>query len=144
MATLHFQVQTPLSPRHALDRLTDFSPARAHTWPNIDTKHFQVHTVGASWADVTEGSSVLGGTWERLRYTWDPLLMYVTAYTHDSNLWANNSGWEYKLTPHDGGTRITVTVIRQGKNLKGRLVALFLSLFGTDQLRSHLAHALAV
>ncbi len=72
--------------------LTDFSARRAELFPNVDTDHLQVHSVGANEADVTEGSSVLGGIWERNHYDWStPGVLKVE--TTDSNTWANGSSW---------------------------------------------------
>ncbi len=79
-------------------------------------------------ADVTEGSS---GIWERLHYDWaDPHRVVMT--TTDSNLWGGNSGHTYTLTQQPTGkTDVDVVVVRDGKNLKGRLLASVLGVFGT-------------
>jgi hypothetical protein len=75
---------------------------------------------GDSFADVTEGS---GGIWERLHYDWsDPERVVLT--TTDSNVWGGASGHTYTFTRKpDGTTDIDVVVIRDGKNLMGRLLA---------------------
>jgi hypothetical protein len=144
MAHIHFRLETKLAPDAVLAALTDFGPHRAEVWPNIDDQHFKVHSQGPGWADVTEGSSVAGGVWEREKYTWDAATRTVAVETVDSNTWGPGSRWDYKLTPSSqGGTRIEVTVERHGKGFKGRLIELGLVAAGTGTLRSQMEKALA-
>ena len=123
--------------------LTDFGPSRAEVWPNVDSAHFQVHDQGPGWADVTEGSSVAGGVWERERYSWDAAGGTVAVETLDSNTWGAGSRWDYRLTPaSDGGTTIEVTVTRNGKSWKGRTIGAALSIAGARMLRAQMKQAL--
>src|SRR5207248_1581838 len=85
MPRIHFRLRTPLAPAAVIGALTDFSPRRAEVWPNVDAAHFELHRAGPDWADVTEGSSVAGGVWERNRYQWDAEAGRVTATTVESN-----------------------------------------------------------
>jgi hypothetical protein len=143
MAEIHFHLETKLAPDAVLAVLTDFGPRRPKVWPNIDDRHFQVHGQGPGWADVTEGSSVAGGVWERERYTWDAATGHVAVETLDSNTWGPGSRWEYNLTPTpQGGTHIDVTVKRHGKGSKGRLIELGLTAVGAGMLRSQMERAL--
>jgi hypothetical protein len=82
---------------------------------------------GLSEADVTEGS---GGIWERLHYDWsDP--NHVVLTTTDSNVWGGASGHTYNFTRQPNGTTdIDVIVVREGKNLKGRLLGFVLGTIG--------------
>jgi hypothetical protein len=86
-----------------------------------------VHDRGSSQADVTEGS---GGIWERLHYDWsDP--NRVVLRTADSNVWGGASGHTYTFVRQpDGMTDIDVVVVREGKNLKGRLLGFVLRTVG--------------
>jgi len=144
MAQIHFHLETRLAPAAVLEVLTDFGPRRAKIWPNIDDQHFRVHDQGPGWADVTEGSSVAGGVWEREKYTWDAAKGTVAAETIDSNTWGPGSRWDYRLSPiAQGGTKIEVTVQRQGKSWRGRLIELALSAAGARMLRSQMEQALA-
>ncbi len=144
MAHIHFRLETRLAPDAVVAALTDFGPRRAKIWPNIDDQHFQVHGQGPGWADVTEGSSVAGGVWEREKYKWDATTGTVAVETIDSNTWGPGSRWDYKLTPTaHGGTEIEVTVQRHGKGWKGRLIELGLAAAGTRTLRSQMEEALA-
>ncbi|MDQ6918531.1 MAG: hypothetical protein M3Z98_04140 [Candidatus Dormibacteraeota bacterium] len=143
MPTIHFELQSKLAPAAVLAALTDFGPSRAKVWPNVDSAHFQLHDQGPGRAEVTEGSSVAGGVWERERYSWDAATGTVAIETLDSNTWGPGSRWDYRLTPGPaGGTRIEVTVIRNGKGLKGRLIGALLSLAGAGMLRSQMEQAL--
>ena len=144
VAHIHFKVHSKLAPGSVLDALTDFGPRRAEVWPNIDDLHFKVHGHGPGWAEVTEGSSVAGGVWERERYTWDAVTGTVAIETHDSNTWGTGSGWDYRLTPGaQGGTEVDVTVERHGKGWKGRLIGAGLAVAGRRMLRSQMEQALA-
>ena len=143
MPTVHFQVQTPLSPAAVLAALTDFSDQRAKVWPNIDAAHYKLHAQGPGWAEVTEGNSVAGGIWERNRYEWDADAGRLTITTLESNTWAPGSRWEYFLqsTP-SGGTRVEVTAVRIGHGLKGGLVGAAIAIVGRRMLRSDLEKVL--
>lgn len=144
MAEVHFHLETKLAPEGVLTVLTDFGPRRAAIWPNIDEQHFKVHEQGPGWADVTEGSSVAGGVWEREKYTWDASRGTVAAETIDSNTWGPGSRWDYKFSPSaQGGTNIDVTIKRHGKGWKGRLIELGLTVAGARMLRSQMEQALA-
>jgi hypothetical protein len=142
--TINFKLQSTLAPEAVLTALTDFGPRRSEVWPNIDSAHFKVHSQGPGWAEVTEGSSVAGGVWERERYTWDAATRTVAIETLDSNTWGPGSRWDYRLTPGSaGGTTIEVTAVRNGKGWKGRLIGIGLSLAGAGMLRSQMEQALA-
>ena len=143
MARVHFRLHTDLEPAAVVAALTDFGPGRADTWPNVDVAHLEVHDSGPGWADVTEGSPVAGGVWERLRYDWADGDR-VSAITVDSNTWAPGSRWDYRLDAvADGGTDVDVRVLRIGQGLKGRLLGAFITLFGARRLRGDMQRALA-
>ncbi len=144
MARVRFRLETRLAPADVLAALIDFGPRRAQVWPNVDDEHFKVHELGAGWAEVTEGSSVAGGVWEREKYIWDAASGTVAVETIDSNTWGPGSRWDYQLTPTaQGGTEIEVTVERHGKGFKGRLIELGLMAVGAGMLRSQMEKALA-
>ncbi len=143
MAHINFRLETKLAPQAVLSALTDFGPGRAKVWPNIDEQHFKVHSQGPGWAEVTEGSSVAGGVWEREKYTWDEAKGTVTVETLDSNTWGPGSRWDYKIaSTTSGGSVIDVSVKRIGKGLKGRLIELGLMAAGTRMLRSQMEQAM--
>jgi hypothetical protein len=127
---------TTSTPEQFLAALIDFGPGRSKLFGNSADDYLKVHHRGASDADVTEGS---GGIWERLTYDWsDPNRVVMT--TTDSNTWGGNSGHTYAFTRQpDGTTDVDVTVVRDGKNLKGRAVGLLLGIAGKRVLGGELA-----
>ena len=139
MPVVSVEVSSPLSPAEALRVITDFGPSRAEAWPGVDLSRLVVHQAGDGHADVTEGNDT---TWERVTYDWDEATGTVTARTTDSNVWAEGSRWDYRLTPVENGTLVGVRLERHGKNLKGKLIGAQLPLLGTkvvtDSLRSAL------
>ena len=61
--------------------------------------------------------------------------------TTDSNLWGGRSGHTYILTPRPGGTTdVDAVVVREGKNLMGRLLATLLSIGGKRVLAKALTN----
>ena len=51
--------------------------------------------------------------------------------TTDSNTWGGNSGHTYTFTRQSGGTTdLDAVVVREGKNIKGRLLGGVLTIFG--------------
>jgi hypothetical protein len=140
---VHFKLQSGLAPEAVLAALTDFGPSRSNVWPNVDDAHFKVHGQGPGWAEVTEGSSVAGGVWERERYSWDTANRTVAIETLDSNTWGPGSRWDYRLTSGSSrGTLIEATVVRNGKSWKGRLIGIALSIAGSGMLRNQMKQAL--
>jgi hypothetical protein len=135
LPVLHVSVSSPLPPKAALQRLTDFSPTRAETWASVDDDNLVVHGTGDGWAEVTEGSKL---AWERERYIWD-----AAAGTLNSNIWAPGSGWNYTIMPEGTGSRVEVTAVRKGYGIKGKLVGALLSLIGKRLITASTTAALA-
>jgi len=139
MSTIHFKLTTTATPEQFIAGLTDFGPGRAKLWGNSTDGYMKVHEKGSTYADVTEGS---GGIWERLNYNWsDPTHIILT--TTDSNLWGGRSGHTYTLTRQPNRTTdVDVVIVRDGKNLKGRLLGAFLGIVGKGQLEKWSANTL--
>jgi hypothetical protein len=131
MVTIHLHQTTTATPEQFVAGLTDFGPGRSKLFGNSADGYLKVHDRGPTEADVTEGSR---GIWERLHYDWsDPYRVVMT--TTDSNVWGGRSEHTYTLTPHpDGTTDVDAVVVREGKNLKGRLLAILLSTGGKSVL----------
>ena len=136
MATIRLHQTTTATPGQFLAGLTDFGPGRSKLFGNSADGYLKVHSQGPGQADVTEGSN---GVWERLHYDWsDP--RRITMTTTDSNLWGGRSGHTYTLTPQpDGTTDVEAVVVREGKNLKGRLLAILVAAGGKRVLAKALA-----
>jgi hypothetical protein len=127
MSTIHFHQTTALTPEQYVAGLTDFGPGRSKIFGNSADEYLKVHQLGSTQADVTEGS---GGIWERLHYDWSDLNRVVLTTT-DSNLWGGASGHTYTFTRQPNGTTdIDLDVVREGKNLKGRMLGFVLGTIG--------------
>jgi hypothetical protein len=131
MSTIHLRQTTTLTPEQYIAGLTDFGPGRSKLFGNSADDYLKVHHLGRSQADVTEGSR---GIWERLHYDWsDP--NHVVLTTTDSNLWGGASGHTYTFTRQPNRTTdIDVVVIRDGKNLKGKVLGVVLGIIGKGVL----------
>src|SRR6516164_3617980 len=127
MPTIHLHQKTTLTPEQYIAGLTDFGPGRARLFGNSADEYLKVHDRSSSQADVTEGSR---GVWERLHYDWsDPNRVVLT--TTDSNVWGGASGHTYTLAPRpDGQTDVDLVTVRDGKNLKGRLLGVIIGTVG--------------
>lgn len=136
MSTIHLHERTTATPEQFVAALTDFGPGRAKVFGNTDDGYLKVHERNATEADVTEGS---GGIWERLHYDWsDP--NRVVMRTTDSNLWGGDSGHVYTFTRNpDGTTDLDALIVRDGKNLKGRVLGAIVGTIG----KGHLSKALS-
>ena len=139
MPVVSVEVRSPLPPAEVLRVITDFSERRAEAWPGVDLDRLIVHESGENFAEVTEGNST---TWERERYEWDAASGTVTAKTLDSNVWAEGSRWDYRITPVEDGSLVGVRLERYGKNLKGRLIGALLPLLGKKVITDGLTSAL--
>src|SRR5215471_13091027 len=124
---IHFHETTTSTPEQFIEALTDFGLGRSKLFGNSADAYLKVHRLGRLEADVTEGS---GGIWERLHYDWsDP--NHVVLTTTDSNVWGGSSGHTYTFTRRpDGTTEIDVDVVREGKNLRGRVLGLVVRTIG--------------
>ena len=139
MPTIHLTETTTATPEQLLAGLTDFGPGRQELFGNSSDKYLKVHETRPDYADVTEGSS---GIWERLTYDWSDSRRVVMT-TIDSNIWGGRSGHTYTFTPQpDGTTRLQVDVVREGKNLKGRILGLVVGSVGKGVLRNALRNTI--
>jgi len=139
MPTFHFHETTTSTPEQFIAGLTDFGPGRSKLFGNSADDYLKVHSRGAFEADVTEGSN---GIWERLHYDWsDP--NHVVLTTTDSNLWGGASGHTYNFTRRpDGTTDVDAFVVREGKNLKGRLLGFVVGTVGKGVLEKAFANTI--
>jgi hypothetical protein len=135
MATIHLKQTTTATPEQFIAGLTDFGPDRSKLFGNSADEYLKVHDQGPDQADVTEGSR---GIWERLHYDWsDPKRVIMT--TTDSNVWGGGSSHTYTLTRQPNGTTdVDVVVVREGKNLKGRALAIVVGIAGKRMLEKEL------
>jgi hypothetical protein len=114
---------TSASPEQILAAARDFSAHRAQIWPNVEAKRLDVHERGDTWAEVTEGTMVLGVFWERRHYDWSEPGP-ITATVIESNVFKPASSWQLQASPRsDGGSNVTTTVLRDYRHgFKGTFV----------------------
>jgi hypothetical protein len=138
MSTIHFHQTTTSTPEQFIAGLTDFGPGRAKLFANSADAYLRVHHQGPHEGDVTEGSR---GIWERLHYDWsDP--NHIKLRTTDSNMFGGASGYTYTLRRQPNGTtEVDLVVVREGKNLKGRVLAGVLGTIGTRSLGQAFANS---
>jgi hypothetical protein len=144
MATIRFEVESPLDASDVLAALTDFSERRPELWPAIDPNVYRVHDVTNGSAIVTEGTDVLGGIWATELYEWNGSDT-VRATVQASNFWHPGGTWELTAAPRDGGGSVLrVTRFRRPKNVKARLFEAMMRVIGARVLAKELVKAPAV
>ena len=121
--TIKVAAETTSPPHRVLEAAHDFSNRRADVWPNVRSRHLAVHERGQNFAEVTEGTWVVGLFWERNRYEWSQPES-VKATVIDSNIFQPGSTWEIRATARDGGSEVEL-VLHRGfrRGLKGRIAS---------------------
>ena len=113
MPRLTYGADSALTPEQVIDAVKDFSERRRELWPIIDS--YEVNEVTKDFADVTEGTDLLGKNfWARERYEW-PEPGLVRTDTTDSNVFGEGSSWQLRASARDGGSRIEVVNDRKMK-----------------------------
>lgn len=142
MARIHYETDGPVSPERFIATLTDFSERRPELWPTLDAKFFKVHELHSTWAEVTEGTDVLGGVWGREHYDWSqPGLVRLELL--DSADFRPGTVIEYRVTAGpNGGCHVAVDFQRIAKSPRGRLVGVVVQLTGGRRFGRELRTAL--
>ena len=143
MGVASLRVTSTVPPERFVEALTDFGPRRSEVFGNSEGGYLEVHDRGDTWAEVTEGSGVAGGVWQRTRYDWsEPGLVRLEAL--DANAFGKGSSWEYRVTPATGGgSEIALTIRRNPTTLKGRVLDVLLTLTGNRFVRKDLEKSVA-
>jgi hypothetical protein len=131
MAKIHYEADGPISADRFISALTDFGDRRPELWPNLDTKFFELHQRGDTWAEVTEGTDFLGGVWGRERYDWsEPGIVRLRLL--ESRDFKPGTQILYRVTPNaDGGCHVAVDFQRIAASLRGRIVGVAVQLAGS-------------
>jgi hypothetical protein len=130
VARIHYDADGPVSPERFIATLTDFSERRPELWPSLDAKFFKVHELGPTWAEVTEGTDVLGGVWARERYDWSEP-GFVRLELLESADFRPGTLIEYRVTPGPGaGCHVAVKFHRIATSPRGRFVGAVVQLTG--------------
>jgi len=144
VATIRFQVESPLDAAQVIEALTDFSERRPELWPAIDPDVYRVHRVSAGSALVTEGTDVMGGIWATELYEWNGSNT-VRATVQESNFWHPGGTWELTAASRQGGGSVLqVTRDRRPKNAKARLFEAMMRVVGARVLAKELLKAPAI
>jgi hypothetical protein len=136
MTTVRFTMTSSQSAPQLAAVITDFSAARPAVWPTIDAQHFEVHAIGDTWAEVTEGTA---SAWERARYDWSELPDRITITTLDSKVFGPGGGWIFHFTPQTSGTGIDIELTRNPRKITRRVLASLLPLVAPRSLRKSFA-----
>ena len=114
--------------------LLDFSDERPSRWPQLDPETYQVHWVGETSAEITEGSP-FPKVWSREHYDWShPTIISWTA--QESNFCTPGSHVSMDIRSLEtGGSSVTVTWDRTAANARGWVNLAVLRLGSTRLLR---------
>ena len=129
MPKVELDVETGVSPKDVRAALLDFSDRRPEIWPGIEPSLYKVYTVGDTFAEVQEGSTMPGTRiWAKERYEWSSGEL-ITWTVQESNFCAPGSYVSAAIAPRgDGGSRIHVIWNRTPTSLVGRLAAFLIVL----------------
>jgi hypothetical protein len=133
VAKIHYEADGPIAADRFIAALTDFTPSRPELWPNLDAKYYELHELGDTWADVTEGSEFLGGVWARERYDWSEPGV-VRLRLSKAIDFKPGSEIVYRVTGRpDGGCHVAVDFQRIAATLRGRTVGALVQVAGVRQ-----------
>jgi hypothetical protein len=142
MAKIHYEADGAIPPERFIAALTDFGPDRPALWPNLDTKFYELHDRGDTWAEVTEGTDVLGGIWAHERYDWsEPGVVRLTL--QQAADFRPGTVIEYRVTARpDGGCHVVVDFQRIATTVRGRVVGVAVQLTGSRRFAADLRETL--
>ncbi len=130
MGKIHYEADGAVSPDRFIAALTDFSEGRPALWPNLDIKFYKLHESGDTWAEVTEGTDVLGGVWAREHYDWSEP-GHVRLRLVEARDFRPGTFIDYRVTARDGGgCHVAVDFQRIAASPRGRLVGAGVQLGG--------------
>ena len=135
MPRVTFDVHTELAPEPVLAMLTDFSARRPELWPTLTRELYEVYEVGATGADVMEGSPWPTRMWERAYYDWS-VPGRVRWTVQESNYFAPGSYTEVKVQMAAAeGSNVRLEWNRTEIGLRGKAVAALNLLTGATIVR---------
>jgi len=142
VAKIHYEADGAISADRFVAALVDFSERRPELWPNLDAKFYELHELGDTWADVTEGTDVLGGIWAHERYDWsEPGIVRLRLV--EARDFRPGTIIEYRVTSRaDGGCHVAVDFQRVAASLRGRFVGLVVQLTGSRRFAADLRETL--
>ena len=142
MATIRYAADGAVSPERFIAALTDFGERRPALWPNLDAKYYELHELGDTWADVTEGTDLLGGVWAHERYDWSEP-GHVQLRLVEAVDFSPGTVIDYHVTSRpDGGCHVAVDFQRIAVSARGRLIGLLVQLMGRRRFAADLRETL--
>jgi hypothetical protein len=142
MAKIRYEADGKVSAQRFIAALTDFSERRPAVWPNLDTRYFELHELGDRWAEVTEGTDVLGGVWAREHYDWSHPGLVRLRLVHAVDF-RPGTEIDYRITSRpDGGCHVAVEFRRIAASPRGLLVGIGVQLTGTRRFAADLRETL--
>lgn len=120
MPRVTFDMHTRILPGQVLAMLTDFSKRRPELWPTLARDLYEVYELGATSADVKEGSAWPTRMWERVHYDWS-VPGHVRWTVQESNYFALGSYVEVTVQKAaTAGSQVRVEWNRTGIGPKGK------------------------
>lgn len=143
MAKIHYEADGAVSADRFLAALTDFGERRPELWPNLDAKYYRLHERGNTWAEVTEGTDVLGGVSARERYDWSrPGTVTLTLL--ESRDFRPGTQIQYGVSERaGGGCHVAVDFQRIAASPRGRLIGAVVQIVGRRRFSQDLRETLA-
>ena len=142
MAHVRYEADGPVAAPRFIAALTDFTDRRPAIWPGLSSRLYRVHQVGDTWAEVTEGSDVLGGIWARERYDWSTPGV-VTIECLESPFFRRGPTATWRVSPTASGCHVEVDLHRIAHSPRGFLVGVLVQLMGKRRFAAELRTALA-
>ncbi len=146
MTTIRVVADSPLPAERVLAAARDFSSRREEIFDAVSMKRMEVHVLGSTRADVTEGTRAgpFGVNWERCDYDWSQPNR-VKAPVTDSNVYEPaGSSWEITASPANGGSRVEMVWERAFKRTpRGLLFGIAFRTIGKPIFRRYARDILA-
>lgn len=143
MAKIHYEADGEVSAERFVAALTDFSERRPELWPNLDAKYYRLHERGETWAEVTEGTDVMGGVWARERYDWSAPGS-VTLTLLESRDFRPGTQIRCRATERGGGgCHVAVDLQRIAASPRGQLLGAVVQLVGSRRFSGDLSETIA-
>jgi hypothetical protein len=138
VAKIRYEADGAIPPERFIAALTDFSDRRPELWPSLDARFYRLHELGPTWADVTEGTDVLGGVWGREHYDWSESGL-VRLELADSADFRPGTHIDYRVSARPGGgCHVAVDFQRIAISPRGRLVGVAVQLGGARRFANDL------
>ena len=142
VAKIHYEADGAVSAERFIAALTDFSERRPELWPNLDAKYYELHELGDTWADVTEGTDLFGGVWAHEHYDWSEPGHVQLRLVEAVDFSAGTVIDYYVTSRPDGGCHVAVDFQRIAVSARGRLIGVLVQVMGRRRFAADLHETL--